>query len=258
MDYKAVATITWRFESQDGMKDCLEYAKKKLEEILNCNPHGTDFLDFNVSLDLTSMKTKNKLIHLAEFDPNYIFSMITENEIKREFEIDGRTYYVKMNSQRYHLFRENSSCVCCGIVGNKMVLDMNLDSSVHFNLYAEDNGRLVLMTKDHIVPKSLGGPDELNNYQTMCCICNNLKGSSNLELEDIRNLKDIWENHSKLPKKELRKLINMTRSKLEKEKEVRSRTKKEINNEQFSERSTIESACDEVGQESVQVASDSC
>lgn len=33
------------------------------------------------------------------------------------------------------------------------------------------------MTKDHIVPKSKGGPDKIENYQTMCTECNCIKGS---------------------------------------------------------------------------------
>ena len=31
------------------------------------------------------------------------------------------------------------------------------------------------MTKDHIIPKSKGGKNELSNYQTMCTYCNNEK-----------------------------------------------------------------------------------
>ena len=46
------------------------------------------------------------------------------------------------------------------------------------NLYAiNEKGEEVLMTKDHIEPKSLGGKNSLNNYQTMCTICNCEKGS---------------------------------------------------------------------------------
>jgi hypothetical protein len=41
------------------------------------------------------------------------------------------------------------------------------------NLYAIDkNGNEILMTKDHIVPKSKGGANALYNYQPMCSHCN--------------------------------------------------------------------------------------
>lgn len=33
------------------------------------------------------------------------------------------------------------------------------------------------MTKDHIIPKSKGGIDDLSNYQTMCERCNKEKGN---------------------------------------------------------------------------------
>lgn len=37
------------------------------------------------------------------------------------------------------------------------------------------------MTKDHIIPKSKGGADDISNYQTMCERCNEAKGN---RLED--------------------------------------------------------------------------
>ena len=33
------------------------------------------------------------------------------------------------------------------------------------------------MTKDHIIPKSKGGKDILDNFQTMCFECNTKKGN---------------------------------------------------------------------------------
>lgn len=45
----------------------------------------------------------------------------------------------------------------------------------------DENGKEVLMTKDHIIPKSKGGADDISNYQTMCERCNEAKGN---RLED--------------------------------------------------------------------------
>jgi 5-methylcytosine-specific restriction endonuclease McrA len=120
-----------------------------------------------------------------------------------------------MNSDRYAVFKANPACVACGLVGTKMILDINPgDQSPHFNLYAIESGRYVLMTKDHIIAKSKGGTDELSNYQTCCSICNNLKGNYDLSREQMRELRHIFDNEEKLPKKELRDLLNKTRDEM--------------------------------------------
>ena len=36
---------------------------------------------------------------------------------------------------------------------------------------------ILMLTKDHIVPRSQGGGDEESNIQTVCWTCNQLKGS---------------------------------------------------------------------------------
>lgn len=89
------------------------------------------------------------------------------------------------------------SCVCCGISGSFFAKERhmksikikkgkrtirrehvtNIDQPFHFNLYAVIAGFEILMTKDHIIPRSLGGKDSLINYQTMCTICNRKKGN---------------------------------------------------------------------------------
>jgi len=44
-------------------------------------------------------------------------------------------------------------------------------------------GREVLMTHDHIVPRSKGGKNHISNVQTMCAPCNSKKGNG-----DFRNV----------------------------------------------------------------------
>lgn len=100
-----------------------------------------------------------------------------------EDSVDFQGDLIHMNSDRYHTFAEKGlKCVECGIEGIYFAKerDRHGSSRWHFNLYAVDNvtGEEVLMTKDHIIPKSKGGENNLSNYQTMCCKCNVKKGDT--------------------------------------------------------------------------------
>lgn len=212
---KAIVTLTWKFDSDNTYEECLEQAKQQLDEILDTHPQGDDFDGFTVQLDLAKMKDRKKLIHLGVFSIDEVFPFITEEETKKEYVIGSKVHLVRMNSDRYHIFKANNKCVSCGLEGNKMILDMNPgDTSPHFNLYGEEDGRLVLMTKDHILAKSKGGQDIAENYQSMCAVCNNLKGAYDLTLENCRELRRLHNNRDKLPRKELRDLINKTREEM--------------------------------------------
>ena len=91
---------------------------------------------------------------------------------------------VRMGSQRYKLFKEKGvKCVRCGIKGIYFARERQLRTRSkcvrpHFNLYAIKNGKEILMTKDHIIPKSKGGENHQDNYQPMCAPCNQKKGDS--------------------------------------------------------------------------------
>lgn len=209
--YKVITTICWKFESDKSHEECLELAKHQLEEILETKPTG-GFDGFTVHVDLAQMKDRKRLVHLGSFSPEDVFPFITQEESKREYVVGNKSYTVRMNSDRYHVFKANNQCVSCGLAGTKMMLDMNpSDASPHFNLYAEENGRLVLMTKDHVLPKSKGGQDAFENYVTCCSICNNLKGNHDLTYVQLKELRRLHNNQDKLTRKELRQLINSTR-----------------------------------------------
>jgi hypothetical protein len=90
---------------------------------------------------------------------------------------------VKIRSDRLLTFkRKGIKCVRCGIEGKFFAKEKFIgDQSGHWhlNLYAVDNkGQEVLMTKDHIMPKSKGGADALYNYQPMCTCCNGEKADT--------------------------------------------------------------------------------
>lgn len=92
-------------------------------------------------------------------------------------------HMVKMTSQRYRCFKlHGTKCVGCGIIGTFFALETQIYNSgntrYHFNLYAiRKGGSEVLMTKDHIIPKSKGGSNHLSNLQPMCTNCNAAKNT---------------------------------------------------------------------------------
>jgi 5-methylcytosine-specific restriction endonuclease McrA len=119
------------------------------------------------------------------YSVEHITSLIRSDDEK--VLLDGEM--VKTGSDRYKLFAKNRYCVTCGTEGLYYAMERTVkrrpDGTVtpmsqgfHFNLYGKNaDGEEVMITKDHIVPKSKGGPNRLDNYQTMCFICNVEKGN---------------------------------------------------------------------------------
>lgn len=102
----------------------------------------------------------------------------------RNAKVDFDGDLIKGNSQRYQtFFTKGCKCTVCGIEGKYFAKERHLqDKSYHLNLYAvDDNGNEILMTKDHIVPRSKGGINDISNYQTMCNLCNEAKGNKIIE-----------------------------------------------------------------------------
>jgi hypothetical protein len=93
-------------------------------------------------------------------------------------EFDGDK--IHMASDRYKTFlTSGTKCVDCGLEAKYFAKERDWKQlQYHFNLYGvNDNGEEILFTKDHVIPKSKGGKNELSNYQTMCSKCNELKGN---------------------------------------------------------------------------------
>lgn len=123
-------------------------------------------------------KSIHSIEQIRELTKDVLFE---EDKRNAKVELDGDI--IKGNSQRYQtFFKKGIKCVCCGIEGKYFAKEKHFsDKSYHLNLYAiDEKGNEVLMTKDHILPKSKGGKDEIDNYQTMCIRCNEAKGN-NLE-----------------------------------------------------------------------------
>ena len=92
-------------------------------------------------------------------------------------------YSLDLTKDRYKCFlNKGYQCYMCKVKASYFALEKVSSSSYDgyaINLYAKkENGKDEYFTKDHLIPKSLGGKNDLSNYDTMCWTCNRKKGSS--------------------------------------------------------------------------------
>ena len=120
----------------------------------------------------------NVVIGTREYTPEEVLPFAGPKAPEREY--DG--FRVRMTSLRYQVFARSCACVSCGVEGTVMLLEQepsdpkHPSDRAHFNLYARTPAGLVMMTKDHFIPRSRGGSDHVANLQTMCFPCNRQKG----------------------------------------------------------------------------------
>lgn len=102
-------------------------------------------------------------------------------EIFKDGVVKYHGHPISMGSMRYKNFLHHGcKCVKCGLEGAFFLKQKShkSESTYHMNLWAiGKRGELVLMTRDHIIPKSKGGPNTLENMQPMCGPCNWRKGN---------------------------------------------------------------------------------
>lgn len=71
-------------------------------------------------------------------------------------------------------------CKHCNLKGQYFTIDVDVGGGIHLDLFSvNDKGQEVLMTIDHIIPKSKGGSNLYHNLQCLCMPCNSKKGDSN-------------------------------------------------------------------------------
>jgi len=175
-----------------------------------------------------SKQVKNKIkpvfTRWARFDQEQVFGICRhvsmKNEIRRNkflLEVCGNRLASYLDSSRFQTLSRSQECYACGLKGTHLFLETNHSVEAHgadfgygpaaFNFYAVVEGKLVLMTEDHVVPQSLRGykrnveafqsnfkrlnkinTDDISGFRTaaMCIFCNHAKGNTYSSLEDIR------------------------------------------------------------------------
>jgi ATP adenylyltransferase len=164
--------------------------KQISQSILNHDPTQVEYYSEIVKNMVGKVLTKNRGItikdgdfyHLEDFDKltkdqikeliSLCESKIQQYEDKRKgshWEHRQRGRKVISGSIRYEVLKRSKfRCENCGISADKRNLDV-----------------------DHIIPKSLGGKDDISNYQSLCYVCNTNKG--NRDSTDFRGQDILYE-----------------------------------------------------------------
>jgi len=120
--------------------------------------------------------THNGLERIRTYTIEEVFKWIDDNPRKTYWE-DGE-YRIKMT--RAKIFKKKGLiCSICGLEGLYFILEKDKGGGIHLDLYGLENEVEILLTVDHIIPKSKGGINNIINYQTMCKYCNELKSDDN-------------------------------------------------------------------------------
>ena len=102
---------------------------------------------------------------------------------------EGKVYVLRLGGERMKLLGRTQVCACCGLKGRYFWLEHSGCMPPHLNMYAQrKNGKEVLMTMDHILPRAKGGKTEEKNLQLLCKRCNGLKRDKELSIEELRQV----------------------------------------------------------------------
>lgn len=98
-----------------------------------------------------------------------------------------KLHTISLRSERMALLVRTQVCACCGLKGTHFWLEHSGCKAPHLNLYGYNvDGKEVMLTADHIIPRSKNGPTAAHNLQLLCSKCNCAKKNDHLTLEELR------------------------------------------------------------------------
>lgn len=115
---------------------------------------------------------------IKTYSVDEIFDFMSKNPDEL-FYVDEAGNRCKLRRAKvFHIYGTKCANPNCKTTGTFFALEKWPVGDIHFELYGiDETGDEVLMTVDHVQPKSKGGLDHISNYQPMCKVCNEIKSN---------------------------------------------------------------------------------
>lgn len=123
----------------------------------------------------------NEKERLDTYELNFI---LNDKKYNRHINLTHGIELKNIKCNRLEVYKKSTKCVKCGLKASFFALEKDKKintNKYHINLYGIKDNIEVIFTKDHIIPKSYGGENNINNYNTMCIYCNQEKANNIIE-----------------------------------------------------------------------------
>lgn len=170
-------------DQQARVKECYEL----LEELMTGNPIDLKESRIATGKLFSQVQRLQAVLRKAKEAPNwdvlrrYTFDQVQDLIAIGVFDEDKGKFYAEYEGRRVSLrraiihFEIGHQCVRCSRQGVEYRLEDRGKGGLHLDLYSGDG---MMMTIDHIHPRSKGGSNTVDNYQMMCELCNSRKGNT--------------------------------------------------------------------------------
>ena len=134
------------------------------------------------------------MARLAKFDIPYVLPHLArpnthlESQNVWDIQLGEKRIRLFTGRSRYQLIKKTQVCACCGLQGSFFTVESGRNHAPHLRLYGIGRyNKHIIMTLDHIIPKSQGGRREPDNSQMLCKICNTIKDNDVLSIEELQH-----------------------------------------------------------------------